>query len=146
MFSYESILSSNETNFKFIIEESYENYADRNDSFYLPTCHLVLVKNPIFKADVCVTFEPNASSASQYAAIAFKLKPLVIVSAAEEDSFRFISINGKIRTKTRMPGFVILCKLSDVYKFDQRDNIEVYDLEIINLNVSLTVLKFLIWI
>ena len=146
IFSFQSIIDSQEAIFKFNTDENYTD-ALTGDLKTLPNSHLVLLRNPLLKADVCLTPEPTFKNSREYASIVFKLKPAAIVStSSEEENLHFISVNGQIRSKTRLPGFVILCKESDTFRFEKPNNIAIYDLEIINLNVNLFLSLFFLLI
>jgi len=131
VYSYESIIES----------DSVTIYPDENYSIDPANksldANLVLVKSPLVNAEILLTFAPKSKNSKSYAQLLFKLKPIAIVSVADQQSFHLINFNGRIRSRTHVRGFLILCKENEELRPCSGDNVSVYDMELINVNVSL---------
>lgn len=130
VYSYESIIESDNVRF-----DPEENYSIDQTNKGLDA-NLVLVQSPLYKAELFLTLAPKSKNAKNYVEVLFKLRPLAIVSTADQESFHLVNFNGRIRSKTRIPGFLIYCKENEEFKPCPNDNVSIYDMEVINVNVS----------
>lgn len=129
VFSYETILE--EDDFQFSSGES--EYLETNEP--LPVRSVVQLKNFLHPAQVFLIHEPVTDQVNDYIGVIFKLRPTAIVLVSNQNGISFLNSNGKVPPRVRTSEFIILCKENKKIKIAKENNLDVYEIEIINTTV-----------